>query len=192
MTETTTKDRILSVAADLGLTMTTKFVPWSQSRKAGEKQPSLNWLVTLHKRTRDAKDPGPAFLTTDYMAGQGHCPAYKASVKELGHQNSLARDEVIRWECEHGLKSVSRVSMGIVGGTTPIVPDFADVLHSLVSDSDVIDYGTFEEWAGELGYDTDSRAAEKTYQACLAIALKLRNALGEAGLTALREACQDY
>jgi uncharacterized protein YodC (DUF2158 family) len=183
---TTTKQTIEQVAADLGLTMDVEFVPWSQSRNKGEKQPSLNWKVTLKKG-------GRAIVTTDYGAGMGHCPAYKASVKELGNQNSIMRDEAVRWECEHGkkYKLLHSVGMELHSGKT-ILPELADVLHSLASDADVIDSGTFEEWAGNLGYDTDSRKAEGIYRACLDIALKLRNALGEDGLAKLREAVQDY
>lgn len=51
-------------------------------------------------------------------------------------------------------------------------------------------YGRLDE--PELGYDPDSRKAEAIYKACLEIALKLRNALGEDGLAKLREAAQDY
>jgi hypothetical protein len=73
-----------------------------------------------------------------------------------------------------------------------IMPDTADVLHSLVSDSSVIDHPTFESWADEYGFDADSRKAEQSYRDCLAIALALRSAIGEAGLEQLREAFNDY
>ena len=180
---TTTAEQIEAVAAELGLTMTAKFVPWSLSRNAGEGLPSLNWKVTLY---RAATAPGRSplvVLTTDYGAGCGHCPSYKLSVKDAGGRNSLMRDELIRKECETGKDNKTG---------KPILPKLADVLHSLASDADVIDCGTFEEWAGDLGYDTDSRKAEGIYRACLKIALKLRNALGEDGLRELREAVQDY
>lgn len=75
---------------------------------------------------------------------------------------------------------------------TPILPDVADVLYSLVSDSRVLDSGGFEEWASDCGYDADSRSAEVTYRACLEIALKLRAAIGEAGLETLQTAFEDY
>ena len=43
-----------------------------------------------------------------------------------------------------------------------------------------------------LGYDPDSRKAEGIYRACLELALKLRNGLGEKLLAELREAVADY
>lgn len=51
-------------------------------------------------------------------------------------------------------------------------PDLADVLHCLLSDGDACHY-SFEEWCDSYGYDTDSRAAERTYLACVATGEKL-------------------
>ncbi len=76
--------------------------------------------------------------------------------------------------------------------TVDIAPDACDVIASLSMNSRVLDCSSFEEWAGEFGYDVDSRKAESIYRACLEIALKLRNGLGEEGLRALQNATQDY
>lgn len=46
--------------------------------------------------------------------------------------------------------------------------------------------------AETFGYDPDSRSAEKVYRACMEIALKMRAALGESGLSRLNEIFQDY
>lgn len=180
----TTATEIESVAEQLGITMECKFVPFSQSRNAGEKSPSLNWKVTLRVGGRD-------MLTTDYTAGCGHCPAYKADVKVAGGRNSILRDELIRDECEKG-KSIKFQGDYVRTYGPAILPNLADVLHSLASDADVLDHGTFEEWAHSYGYDIDSRKAEGIYRVCLEIALKLRSGLGEQGLATLREAVQDY
>ncbi len=181
----TTAETIEGVASDLGLTMTTVFVPWSQSRNAGEETPSLNWKVTLHK-------DGKAFLTTDYMAGMGHCPASKRPVSELGHSRSVMRMERIDRECETGHSALAvigsvRESMGM-----PIRPAFADVLYSLVSDEGALDYADFEAWATDAGYDTDSRQAEAIYKASVEIALKMRAAIGNEGMATLRDVITGY
>lgn len=68
----------------------------------------------------------------------------------------------------------------------------ADVVHSLLSDSDALDYKSFEDWAPSLGYDPDSRKAEAVYQACLKIGLALRNSLGDAKMAELREVFSGY
>jgi hypothetical protein len=50
-----------------------------------------------------------------------------------------------------------------------------------------LDYACFEDWAQELGYDTDSRNAEAIYRACLDIGLKFRAMVGQSGLDTLQE-----
>jgi len=68
-TTLTPAERIEAAMKELGLSLSYKFVPFSQSRNKAEKQPSLNWIITLTK--------GSQSLTTDYGAGCGHCPSYK-------------------------------------------------------------------------------------------------------------------
>lgn len=59
-------------------------------------------------------------------------------------------------------------------------PDVATVLDSLASDSlTVYNAQSFEDWAAELGYDTDSRKAYATYGEVRAQADKLRKMLGD-------------
>lgn len=176
---TTAKQLIEDTARELGLTMTAEFVPFSKSSSAREKSPNLNWKVRLAKG-------GRLILTTDYSAGCAHCPSYQ-------QRATVDSAAFVKQECETGKRAKSdRKGVDDLQWGAPIQPELADVLHSLASDSDVLDCGSFEEWAGNLGYDTDSRKAEAIYRACLEIALKLRNALGEDGLAKLREAAQDY
>jgi hypothetical protein len=57
-------------------------------------------------------------------------------------------------------------------------PELADVLDCLASDAASIENApNFEDWASELGYDTDSRKAEKTFKVCQKQAEKLRQLL---------------
>lgn len=186
MDTSTAEQTINDVAAKLGLTIKTVFVPFSQSRSKNEKDPSLNWIVTLLKNNKP-------ILTTDYMAGCGNCPSYEASVKQLGNHNSIMRDDAIRQECESGKKYLGYyANIGAHKTGKKLEPKLANVLYSLCLDSDVINYGTFEEWARDLGYDPDSRSGEKIYRSCLEISLKLRNGLGDEGLKELCEACNNY
>lgn len=51
--------------------------------------------------------------------------------------------------------------------TAPATPALDDVLYSLVADTSTVRRGqTFEEWCGDLGYDDDSRTAERSFNAC--------------------------
>lgn len=168
--------------AELKLTMETEFVPFSQSRNKNETQPFLNWRVKILRRGRE-------FIATDYMAGNGHCPAGKLNIRDpYGRRLTIAK------ECETGKPHKWHNNMATPWPVSKdfIQPKIEDVLYSLTMDADAIEYPTYEEWAGNLGYEADSRKGESIYRACLEIGLKLRAAIGEAGLTALREAFQDY
>lgn len=59
-------------------------------------------------------------------------------------------------------------------------PEVPSVLDCLASDAATIENSpSFEEWASDLGYDTDSRKAEQTFKACKHQAKRLRNFLGD-------------
>lgn len=188
----TPKEQILQVAGELGLTMTAEFVPFSQSRNKAEKMPSLNWRVTISRTVFNGGLIGKEYevLTTDYMAGCAHAPGYKQG------DRSVMRDEVVRWECENGFAGNwfdnANIYRDIRKSGKPIKPDFADVLYSLGMDYDVLNASNYEDWGNDCGYDPDSRKGEAIYRACLDIALKLRNAIGEDGMTRLRDACAEY
>ncbi len=65
-------------------------------------------------------------------------------------------------------------------------PTAADVLDCLASDANGLDNaGSFEEWANEFGYDTDSRKAERAYHAIERQASALQSLLGAEGYTQL-------
>lgn len=163
----------------LGLTCEFKFIPFSQSRNKAEKYPSLNYSVTCLRN-------GKAFLTTDYSMGCAHVPGYKQMDKSFDHAN------MIKAACETGKKAKYFVNTGFIGKGEPILPSIEDVYYSLIINSSVLDYSTFESWASDFGYDPDSRKGEKIYRACLEIALALRSAIGEDGMSQLSEIYQDY
>ena len=59
-------------------------------------------------------------------------------------------------------------------------PTLAEVLDCLASDASGVDNArSFEDWASEYGYDTDSRKAERTYQICKKQAQELKALLGQ-------------
>lgn len=185
-TAVTPKQAILAWAERHGVAMSAQFVPFSQSRNKGEKSPSLNWRVTLSRNGRD-------ILTTDYSAGCGHCPSYGPQFGADSYAKNRETRARVMHECETGRACGKYYhNIGYSPNGAPILPEFDSVLWSLSMDSSVIDAGGFEQWADDLGYDTDSRKAEATYRECLDIALKLRAALGDEALRELAEAGQDY
>jgi len=163
----------------LGLTMTAVFVPWSQSRSKVVdpklRDYSLNWFVTLSCKGRE-------FITFAYTAGIADCKAYPNKYPNKFGGICIDDANAVIAECE---------------GETPAFrgkpqPKLHDVVHSILLDSEAIEHGSFEDWASDFGYDTDSRKAESMYRACLECGLKLRQAIGDNGITQLREAFQDY
>lgn len=165
---------------EMGFSMTTVFVPFSHSRNSAEKTPSLNWKVTILYKDREV-------VTTDYMAGCGHCPSYKSGEKGYDLQRLLKN------ECETGFESKYLYSMGAIteNKKKPILPDIADVMYSLVMDSEATEY-EFEDWAANFGYEEDSRSAEKIYNECLQIGLKMLRTIGSDALADLELLFQDY
>lgn len=204
---------VFDILARESIELTFQFVPFSKSRNAKEKHKSLNWKVTLSRK-------GKEFLTVDYSAGCGHCPASAKTVpagyrardrkridgKVFPGTTSMYRaptaaeklsDYLEEWrnaECESGvaMKYSHTGEFVPVRPMKPIVPSTVDVIYSLVMDSGVIDYSDFESWASEYGHEPDSRAAESIYRQCLDIALKLRAAIGDATMRELSEILHDY
>jgi len=74
---------------------------------------------------------------------------------------------------------------------TPQAPTSATVLHSLLLDSLACGQ-SFESWAGDLGYDTDSRKAFDTYQACMRIGERIARIITPAQREHLDTLLQDY
>ena len=84
------------------------------------------------------------------------------------------------WRCvisRSGRRMVLTFSKGF--GHNGAEPELAEVLECLASDAIMADE-LFESWCASLGYDPDSRKAERTYKACRKQAASLRRVLGPA------------
>lgn len=127
---------------ELGCTLTYRFIPWSLSRNAGEKDPSLNWECTLRS--------GDDSYSFSYTKGSGHCHAYRNPVSfHDGRMDVYATKEAILRECETGHKAPP--------------PTLEEVCYSLFLDA----YdGDFEDWCEEYGYSDDSIKAKAMYEEC--------------------------
>lgn len=73
----------------------------------------------------------------------------------------------------------------------PKAPHPADVLHSVILDSDAVGK-SFESWCSDFGYDSDSRKAFDTYMACQKNSDKLARVFDATARRAIAEAVQDY
>lgn len=177
---------ILAACETLKLTVDAVFIPLSKSRNAGGDHPTLNWSVALLRN-------GVEILRTDYSAGSAYCPSYGAAMPAR-YQGTAKRfqREAIAYECENGRKARLAFGSSFTNAGEPIQPDPASVVWSLVQDASVLDAGGFASWAADYGYDDDSMKAKAIYDDCIELALKLRGAIGDAGMEALRVAGEDY
>ena len=77
--------------------------------------------------------------------------------------------------------------------TKPNNPTLADVMYSAVSAMQCVMNGeSFEDFAANLGYDENSRKAEKCYRGCIDEYKGLVRLAGRDGLDQLCELFQDY
>jgi hypothetical protein len=141
--------------------------------------PFLEWGVHVFYKQK-------LVVAMPYRAGIAHIPGYAEYFK--GRQAKT--DEDFR-----RLNKILKSGKGDLcqpHNQMEIRPELKEVLYSLVSDGDAVNYGDFESWAENYGYDTDSRRAENIYKKCLLIGRALVSALGTEGYEQLCTAYQDY
>lgn len=144
----------------------------------------LRYRVVLYYRDRRVLD-------TPYEMGVGHIPGWGGRL--AGPLTTIHNDNAIKAVLKSGSGSLGVVQGALEYRPGPsILPELSDVLYCLVVDSSAIGYRSFEDWAAEYGYDSDSRKAESIYKVCLETGLTLRAVMGGVGLQALRDAFQDY
>lgn len=156
-------DELTEIAGEYGLTLTFEFMPQKFPEGTKLTDMGMKWLVTVVYH-------GTAVLATDYTQGVAHCRSYRPTMS-MGvtvHDYGL-----IRQECATQPRSGQ-----------PDEPLTA--LWCIASDCQtVMGCGSFEEWARELGYDTDSRKAEAIYDECVRNYLTLKRYIGDEGIETL-------
>ncbi len=168
---------VLAVLAREGITYTAQFVPQSISRHSAEKDKTLNWRITFTR-----PHPTNRCMSIDYSQGIGHIPAITGKSYPLEMQlRAREASETGKYQVAADLRRVKSLP----------VPAVADVVHCLVMES-TNDHNGFEDWAHEYGYDTDSRKAEETYDACRKQTRDAENVFGRAVLTELAKILEQY
>lgn len=152
-----TQEEIGATLADQGWTLTHHCTD-----RGSYKEPS-KWAVTI---SRDGKS-----FTTEYTMGSGFRQWSKRAGSLLRHEwagcfNNKRPRPGTKVPLHLGGFSVDEAHL-LLTCTEPTPPELPDVLWSLVMDAEGVRHGqTFEDWAADLGYDTDSRKAERCYNAC--------------------------
>lgn len=169
----TARETLESRMNELGITADIQFVPRSKSKEP--KAEWINWLAKFFIK-------GRPMIESEYRQGIGHIVGFKHDTQS--RIKSIAWAETLDLILETG-KIRAWEHTGYRWSLK--TPSAVDVFACLLSDSDAIDHADYEEWAGNLGYDPDSRSGEAIYRACLKIGLTIRSALGEPAFSELRE-----
>jgi hypothetical protein len=169
------QEQVNRVLSDAGIAATFRHVPTEFDPRSKDWQ-HVAWRVTFKS--------GRGQFTTDYRQGLGHLPE---AVYPKNGRLRIDQAEAVRRTLMTGKLCLLGKGYGFNPTTQPIpTPDAADVVYSLVSDASAADYATFEDWARDMGEDTDSRKAESTFNACRQIALDLFRVFGADTVEKLR------
>jgi hypothetical protein len=148
-----------------------------------------DWLCIAYSVRLEYK--GRSVIETDYCLGVGHVKPKGARFTSW----ALTTDEsrlLKHWQSNPGAQFSNKQTWADVAAklakAQKVVPQLADVMHSLMMDGEAFfDATTFEDWAANLGYDADSRKAETIYKACDDIGRKLARGIPSEVLAQVRE-----
>lgn len=160
----TVQQTMAEYCAAKGITSTAERIPARTDGSGSEWQAdAFHWRVTLRR--------GNDTFPLEYSCGSAHASLRRVPGWMPGEWVSCVKDAANpKPSFGHGVKVWCKV--------TPTPPTTEDVLDSLRSDAESVAWSTFEDWCLELGYDTDSRRAERSYHACQENAQRLRLFLG--------------
>lgn len=136
------------------------------------------WMISI------ADKVGGHVERFDYYTGLGH-----REIKKAGH-DAWMQDQVAKLLRGAKMDDPALKRHRITDGSKAILPKLDDILSCLLSHSYAVGM-TFEDWCGDYGYDTDSRKALATYEACQKIAGQLKR-IGITDLEAARDKFNDY
>ena len=170
-------DRVQRIMTRENITMSSEFVPASQT----DHPHAINWRVTF-------RSPRSVF-SIPYSYGYGVLIGYYGYGVLIGYKT------------QHGTPTRALAALGNPQATgtyfppdqlrlapVPVPPPaLADVLRCILLDSDVRHYESFGEFALNMGYDTDSRSAERVYNDCILNTLRAMACFGNTVLEELEE-----
>ncbi len=93
------------------------------------------------------------------------------------YQDFTKTGDSVRFHGKVLARMTTYFSMGYGHNGSP--PSAEDVLDCLSSDASSVEYEGFFGWADDMGYDHDSRKAEKIYKACVHNSKRLKKFLGD-------------
>lgn len=163
------------------MNVTFEYVPSTYDPRDKESFQGIKWKYTV------ATDIGS--FSGEYTQGIGHLPKAWGLVPQNG-RFSISQLQALNDTLRSGYRY--RIETTVRKPTNQRIPEPAadDLLYCLFSDADALNY-TFDEWADNYGYDTDSRKAEAIYNACRQVGLDLLRVLGPAGFEQEKQRIQE-
>lgn len=171
-------DELQTFIDKLGIEYNADFIPARQTDRPDQ----INWQVALRVNKN--------WVRVHYSQGVGHLPGYKQTIGRQCIADSVRQKDIISEGIQHG-NALKFSRNGFPSRKKLEKPSIKDILYSLVSDADALQY-IFEDWVGMFGYDTDSMKAKAVYDACIAEGISLRNMIGQGNINKLNELFQDY
>lgn len=126
--------------------------------------PRLTWDVRVRFNDRS--------VTSQYSAGIGH-----AHKPPNSHPYSAPQNPRYDWTTDRSIYGRDLRNRWLRDPRCAPIPDVADVLYCLCSDA-CCGESSFDDFCSELGYDNDSRKAEKVWNTCRDMCIKMRVLLG--------------
>jgi len=146
-----------------------------------EKRPDYNGdKYAFHYQIEVTVD-GKSVYSGPYSTGSGNVArflkekypeAFKGCFNPMSQNRTIFEVETFDKIRTATMKGKDKVAMD---GFKVFYPSIDDVLWLIFVEGAGIDsFTTFEDWASELGYDTDSRKALSTFETCRETAIRLR------------------
>ena len=123
------------------------------------------------------------------MTTNEFCKKHQIMIKysQVDSNPHMPNNSMTHWKVtlKHGGRQMT-LTFSKGSGHKGVPPSAPEVLECLKSDFFLAGYD-FEDWCSDLGYETDSRRAEKIYKACDRQSRKLEKFLGDDLLDELME-----
>lgn len=159
------------------------------------------WHITFIRpqKTINKKMQAGAVETFEFFTGIGHRTVFETGWPKRGE--NLAAIKVLRELIDYTdklpqtkslMRNPNKNSFRFEAYARAIPPTQAAVLYGILLDAESARCSTFNEWCSELGYDEDSRKAEKIYFTCQEESEQLDRLFNREQQEELRQLLEDY
>lgn len=156
------------------LSMTAERLP-ARTDRLMDDTPMNHWLCKIKNHL------GDVLMEIPYSMGLGIVDKKPYEKFSFGERGGMTRNDYDRLPWAGARRVTLAQEQWMKSVYTPKAPTIEDVLNSIGSDAaSIASARTFSDWCSELGYDDDSRKAERIYNACVDQYRELGEELGHA------------